>query len=267
MSAWRLLVWFGLLLICGPFDSLAQQATLLEVENIVQTAKSGGTWAPAAAGQPLALKDRIRTRQRSRATVKLTDLYTLRLDQFTTIEIAPALLGAEKPQLNISAGTAFIFSREPSGEIDIKTPAANGALRGTQLIVRVTPLAKTLMTVLEGKVNLSNALGSVLLETGESGEAEIGKPPRKTAVIEAVNILQWALYYPGVLDSRELGLEAGEEAAVAASIAAYREGDLLGALEKYPADHRPRSDAGRMYYAGVLLAVGRVDDARRRSRQ
>jgi hypothetical protein len=50
---------------------------------------------------------------------------------------------------------------------------------------------------------------------------------------------------------------------VAASLAAYREGDLLGALEKYPKNHRPNSAAARLYQAGVVLAVGRVDEARR----
>ena len=97
--------------------------------------------------------------------------------------------------------------------------------------------------------------------SGEQGEVEIGKAPRKTAVINAVNILQWALYYPGVLDPRELGMSAGEQRAVGASLAAYRSGDLLGALEKYPANYRPGSGPARLYYAGVLLAVGRVDDA------
>ena len=79
----------------------------------------------------------------------------------------------------------------------MRTPSANGITRGTQIVVTVTPALKTLMTVFEGQVELSNAQGSVLLNNGEQGEAEIGKAPRKTAVIDAVNILQWALYYPG----------------------------------------------------------------------
>ena len=109
--------------------AFGQDAQILETENVVQVAK-GGTVAWAAAGkeQGLAVRDRIRTRQKSRATVKLTDLYTMRMEQFTTIEISPKAVGGGKPQLNISDGAAFIFSREESGEIGIKTPAANGAL-------------------------------------------------------------------------------------------------------------------------------------------
>jgi tetratricopeptide (TPR) repeat protein len=102
-----------------------------------------------------------------------------------------------------------------------------------------------------------------LLRKGEQAEAEIGKAPHKTAVIVSTNLLQWALYYPGIIDPGELGLSRAEEASVAASLAAYREGDLLGALEKYPKNYRPNSAAARLYQAGVVLAVGRVDEARR----
>ena len=43
-----------------------------------------------------------------------------------------------------------------------------------------------------------------LLAAGEAGEAAPGQAPRRTAVIEASNILQWALYYPAVLDPADL---------------------------------------------------------------
>ena len=249
---------FSLLAFAPP--SSAQDAQILEAENIVQVAKGGtAAWTPAASSQSLAISDRIRTRQKSRATVKLTDLYTMRMEQFTTIEISPKLVGGGKPQLDISGGAAFIFSREEGGEIGIKTPAANGALKGTQLFVQVSG-GRTLFQVLEGSVEMQNTHGRVLLNAGEAGEAAPGSAPRKTASISAKNILQWALYYPAVIDPSELGMGAAEERAVAASLAAYREGDLLGALEKYP-NRAPGNTGGRLYKAGVLLAVGRVDEA------
>jgi len=40
------------------------------------------------------------------------------------------------------------------------------------------------------------------------------------------------------------------------SITAYRAGDLLAALAKYPASRQPGSDAERVYYAALLLSVG-----------
>ena len=42
---------------------------------------------------------------------------------------------------------------------------------------------------------------------------------------------------------------------------AYRSGDLLAALAKYPGGRQPASDAERVYYAALLLSVGEVDKA------
>jgi tetratricopeptide (TPR) repeat protein len=240
--------------------SHAQSATVVVAENIVQASIGGKGWAAANADQNLAVGDRIRTRQRSRATLRLTDLYTMRLEQFTTVEIAPGLFDSAKPRLDVGAGAAFIFSREKSGEIDIKTPAANGAMRGTQLFVQVAADGTSRFQVLEGQVELANGQGKILLDAGEAGEAAPGRAPQRTAVIEANNLLQWALYYPAVLDPDELRMTDGEKKAVAKSLAAYRSGDLLGALEALPA-HPPQGRGGRLYHAGVLLGVGRLDEA------
>src|SRR2546427_6403874 len=57
-------------------------------------------------------------------------------------------------------------------------------------------------------VDLHNAQGRIDLQTGEQGIVEPGKAPTKTAVIDAINIIQWCLYYPGVLDADELNLSA-----------------------------------------------------------
>ncbi len=241
----------------------AQEATILEIANQVQTSKGGGDeWSAAAVNQSLTVHDRVRTQRRSRATVRLTDLYTMRLEQFTTVGISPAMFSNDRSQLSLLKGLAFLFSREKSGEIDIKTPAVNGALRGTQLVVRVEDDGRTFIQVIEGQVEMTNERGSLRLEAGEAGEARRGEAPRRTAVIHATNILQWALYYPAVLDPTALGLTPAEETRVAASLEAYCAGDVLGALETYPATG-PGGVHARVYEAGVLLAVGRVEEARR----
>src|ERR1041385_6263440 len=67
----------------------AGKASLLTKENIVDTASRGGGWISAIVGQVLAQHDRLRTGEDSRATVRLTDLSVLRVDELTTIEIMP----------------------------------------------------------------------------------------------------------------------------------------------------------------------------------
>ena len=67
--------------------------------------------------------------------------------------------------------------------------------------------------------------------------------------------------YPGVLAADELPLTAAEQAALAVSLNQYRQGDLLAALDNYPAGRVPQSDGEKIFYAGLLLAVGQVDKA------
>ncbi len=233
----------------------AGNATVLEIENKVQTTLSKtAVWKPAAVRQSLAVGDRIRTRQRSLATIALTGLYTVRMDQFTTIEITPGLVTFDKPRLDLSGGAAFIFSREAAGEMDVRLPAANAALRGTQLYVRVLPDGTSQIQVLEGVVNLENPHGRLTLNAGESGEAIKGRAPRKTAVIQAENLLQWALYYPAVIDPTEFRLNGSK------ALDAYQKGNLLAAVASLPAGP-PAGNDERVFQAGVLLAVGRVDEA------
>src|SRR5205085_9490369 len=49
--------------------------------------------------------------------------------------------------------------------------------------------------------------------------------------------------------------------AIAASAAAYRDGDLLQALKLYPSGRSARTHDERAYHASLLLAVGRVPEA------
>lgn len=78
----------------------------------MEAAKGTGLWAAAQAEQRLAIQDRIRTLRKSRATVQLTGLYNMRMEQFTTVEISSSLLDDSKPRLDLGGGALFIFSRE-----------------------------------------------------------------------------------------------------------------------------------------------------------
>jgi tetratricopeptide (TPR) repeat protein len=241
----------------GPEAS--PEASLLTKENVVDAAKAGGAWTPAAVGQTLAIHDRLRTGEDSRASVRMTDLSVLRLDELTNIEILPPSTTSDKPGLNVKDGATYFFSREKSREMRVQTPAANGAIRGTEFVVRVASNGSTTVTMLDGEVQLSNAHGSVRLTNGEQAKVDVGSAPRKTAVIEAINVIQWCLYYPGVLDLRELGYATSGNG----SMAAYNEGDLLAALAAYGHGAHSASNAEKIYHAGLLLAVGQVDKAKR----
>src|SRR5437879_13703111 len=122
----------------------------------------------------------------------------------------------------------------------------------TEFVVAVADNGSTTPTMLDGEVELSNAQGSLLVTSGEQAKVDVGGRPRKTAVLEAINVIQWCLYYPGVLDLKELGYSSRANA----STSAYNEGDLLAALAAYGHRSHSGSNADKVYHAGLLLAVG-----------
>ena len=117
--------------------------------------------------------------------------------------------------------------------------------------------------MLDGEVEVANAHGSVVVRTGERAEVDPGGKPTKTAVIMTVNVIQWCLYYPGVLSLSDLTLSSETRTALRASLAAYEEGDLLRALETYPPHRTPASSSEKTYRAGLYLVVGQVEKSKR----
>ena len=241
----------------APADSV-----LLTIEGKVETVRASGTdWRPAQTNQTLLVKDRVRTALKSRATIRLSDQSVLRLNQLTTIEIQPVPEG-KKAVLDLKSGAAYFYNREKPAETEFRTPVASGAIRGTEFHLAVAEDGRTVLTLLDGEVDLKNDLGGVNLSSGEQAIVEPGQPPRKTAVIDAQNIIQWALYYPGVLNVDELQLGSEEQQTLAPSLAAYRGGDLLKALEAYPTNNASlNSSAVKIYVAALDLAVGQIEEA------
>src|ERR1051326_6088643 len=233
---------------------------LLTIEGKVEVSAAGAAaWSAGRTNQILQVGDRVRTGERSRAALRLSDRSVLRINQLTTLKILAPPQSSNAPVLDLGSGSTYFFSREKPADIQFRTPLASGAIRGTEFHLAVGADGRTVLSLLDGRVELRNAQGAIDLVTGEQGVVEPGKEPAKTAVIEAINIIQWCLYYPGVLDASELGLSADAQSALAPSLAAYRSGDLLQALAVYPDGRVPDSDPERIYRAALLLAVGQVE--------
>jgi len=238
-----------------PTDSV-----LLTVEGKVEVSPVGGTaWNSGRTNQVLKVGDRLRTGVRSRATLRLSNKSVLRVNELTTLTIQAPPQASNTPLLDLQSGATYFFDREKPADVQFRTPLASGAIRGTEFNLAVGDDGRTVVSLLDGLVALDNERGGVELKTGEQGIVEPGKAPAKTAVINAINIIQWCLYYPGVLDVDESGLSPDIQQALSASLEAYRQGDLLQAVANYPAARTPASDSERVYYAALLLSVGQVD--------
>ena len=210
----NLLLAFCCIAVVGTTAAQGDNAEVLSVENEVDVSKAAAGWSPASVGQALAMRDRVRTGEDSRAAVRLSDSSVLRIDEFTETEILPPQQAASSATLDVKQGTAYFFSREKSREVHVKTPSVNGAIRGTEFVVTVAANGVSTFAMLDGEVELSNSAGSITVRSGERADVAPGRAPRKTAMIEAVNIIQWCLYYPGVLNLNDIGFSSAEQRAL-----------------------------------------------------
>jgi tetratricopeptide (TPR) repeat protein len=241
----------------GPRD-----AVLLTLSGTVEIAPAGATTStPGHPNQILHLGDQISTGKASRASVRLSDKSVLRVYELTKLEIKPPQEAGHNDVIDVKSGATYFFNRDKPQETQFQTPSASGAIRGTEFNLVVKDDGTTELTLLDGQVDLTNQAGGVQLQSGEQAKVIPGQAPQKSPTINAVNIIQWTLYYPAILDVDELQMPSDLQTTLAPSLDAYRGGDLLQALAKYPSDRTPSSEVEKVYRAALLLAVGQVDDA------
>jgi tetratricopeptide (TPR) repeat protein len=138
-------------------------------------------------------------------------------------------------------------------------------IRGTEFAVEVRDDDTAVLTLFDGEVELRASDGrTYAFASGDVVTGRPGEPPRKTAAVTFGDwtAIQWALYYPAILDPEDLGWPAAPDPAIASSWNLYLRGNLPRALAAYPADRVPASPEERLYLAALLLAVGNVDEAR-----
>jgi Tfp pilus assembly protein PilF len=257
--------------ICGVFvntPAAAQEAEtgairIVAIQGSVELMPAGAsTWVLTQTNQALFPGDKLRTDDNSRVTILWSDQSVVPLGPLTQIEILSPDKPDSLPGLNFARGILSFFHRDKPGRIRILTHGANASIEGTEFVMQSTEvngLERETLSVLDGKVLLSNSRGSLLLTNTQQAIVEPGKSPVRTPGFIANNLLQWCFYYPAVLDLHDLPLTADEKRSLKGSLEAYRAGDLLAALAKYPRSGPAMSDAMRIYHAALLLSVGQVE--------
>jgi Tfp pilus assembly protein PilF len=238
------------------------EARLLMASGAVEVAPAGASsFAAAKASQVLRPGDQVRTGKNSRATIRLSNLSVIRLYELTTMSIKLPTKAEQSSAIEVKSGATYFFNRDKPNETQFETPSSSGAIRGTEFTLAVDASGRTDLALLDGLVNLSNAQGAIQLGTGERAVVEKNQAPQKSPLLNAINIIQWTLYYPAILDVDELELSAEARQALAGSLSAYGRGDLLAALAQYPDGRETASESERVYRAALLLAGGNVDGA------
>ena len=228
-------------------------AKILSVQGRVEVERS--PWASAEVDQILYAGNRIRTGPRSRAALLLADETQIKLSanselELTTVRPASNLLvrvaqaGARTDQsiLRMDRGRAWVRSKKTPAAVRIRTPAVTAAIRGTEFDIQVADDGETFTTVVEGSVDFSNDLGSVVVNPGEQGCCRVGEAPTKIVILNPEDAVQWTLFYSAAVSPRDFpfiylsaeqaqaNLDAAGSNALRSARIQYDAGDLEAAL-------------------------------------
>lgn len=273
---------FILLLVCAGYAE-AQVATVYSAEGVVEVQLASGAWQAIEAGKKLEANDAIRTAANSRVALRFADGYLVRLGQKSQIRVTP-----KNNEIELNSGKGYFFSRQPKNFPTIRSPQVSASVRGTEFIVDADA-KQTEISVLDGVVMASNNLGQVEVSRGESALAQAGQAPVKRILVDAAQSVQWALYYPAVLDlsdyadvlhgastqqqegfaalaegemdqAKRLFTGANWRDAFGLAAVAYQKGSAYEALQLL--EQRRFSNAGVLLLkAALLLATGDVEAA------
>ena len=235
---------------------------ILEIQGSVEVLSANKTaWEKPHNRQILHPFDRLHTDANSRVVLHWTDESIIPFGASTELEILPPNSAENHAGLHLIRGILSFFHRDKPGRIQIITRGAIAGVEGTEFVLDVDPTDRTTLSVIDGKVRLSNDEGYLSLTNGEQAVTKPGKAPARTVGFIANNLLQWCFYYPAVVDPDELQFTDNEQAALSDSLAAYRNGNLLAALASYPVGRTNISDQERVYRAALHLSVGEVKSA------
>jgi hypothetical protein len=216
-------------------------------------------WFRAEVNQTLRPGDQLRTTKGSRAVVRLSNLTPVRVGENSLLQIP----SNKRTALELLRGLIYFFHRDRPGLFPIGTPTASAIIRGTEFHLHVAEDGTSTLTLFEGTVELTNQFGQLALRSGEAARTVPGQPPVRTAALEAINLIQWVLYYPAIIDANELKLPNETRGELSESLSAYGQGDVLAAVAKYPSGREPVTDEERVYRGGILLAVGQLTEIER----
>jgi tetratricopeptide (TPR) repeat protein len=220
-----------------------------------------GAWTVAVLDEELCIGDYIRVGALARAALALANDSVFSIDQLTTMRIgAPAETGRSLLQLLV--GAVHFFSHRPR-VLEIDTPIASAGTEGTEFLMRVEP-DRTEVLMFEGRVRLRTPEGELLVASGDAAVATRGAAPRPEIVARPRDAVAWSLYYPPILAplaerrAPPDGLPQGLQTAIL-RVAANDYAGAIAALDAVP--EAARDARYYTYRAGVLLNVGRVDEA------
>lgn len=154
-----------------------------------------GGWRTVDIRQDLLPGDVLRTNASGNLAIVFSDRTQVRLGRNSTLVVRKVGGGGGDTELSLEAGQLWARAERGGEGVAVATPAATAAIRGTDWSMQVDGSSKTSLIVLEGRVELANAQGSVTVSQGEGASAAIGQAPTKLAIVDPSDREQMLYYY------------------------------------------------------------------------
>ncbi|MFL5160720.1 MAG: FecR domain-containing protein [Microvirga sp.] len=152
-------------------------------------------WRAAQLQQSLVGGDTLRTNAIGNLAILFNDQTQIRVGRNSTLTVNDVANGpADATQLSLQGGNIWARAARGGSGVDVKTPAAVAAIRGTDWSLSVDGSGKTSLVVLEGVVELKNPQGAVTVRQGEGAVAAVGQAPTKFVLVSP-NDREQMLFY------------------------------------------------------------------------
>jgi ferric-dicitrate binding protein FerR (iron transport regulator) len=184
-------------LVSGNPEALAQLAPVGKAENALGTltVKRADGRVDQLKGKgslPLYEGDECKTERASKAFIRLTDGTQVAMNE-ETIFLVQARREKGKGVIRIFkllVGEMWLKTAEPV-PIEVETPVATAAIKGTEFNIRVQPDGKSTLTVIEGLVEFGTPFGTCPIRTSTVSFGERGKRCTKPAPIDPSQAIAW----------------------------------------------------------------------------
>ncbi|MEX2130759.1 MAG: tetratricopeptide repeat protein [Pseudohongiellaceae bacterium] len=153
-------------------------------------------WAEAGVTQQLSEGNFIRTGSRSKLGLLFRDQSQMRLNQNSLLIVRDVLdEQGSSTRFELNQGRAWVKSKQIPDSLIMETPSAVAAIRGTDWDIEVGADGSTILTVLHGSVELSNAFGTVTVNRNEQGIAAVNTAPFILQIRNPESRIQWVAQY------------------------------------------------------------------------
>lgn len=158
----------------------------------------------AKVGLPLYEGDTVLTKEMGKADILLDDGSLVRLRENTNLVLKDKKPGRSKGRLQVLLGRIWAKITTQENLLEIETPSAVAAIKGTAVELIVPDKLHTTLIVWDGWVEFMNAFGKVLVRAAQQSAAEQGKAPGEPVNVDLNKLDQWFQSSVGTPPSKTL---------------------------------------------------------------